>query len=509
MTKAAARLKQLAEAEFGVGKLTKAELQMLRAASTDEAGFCGPIKVKDDPSNAPDFSETGSPEHSVEPWDKDREVHAKVIRWLCTSEDAKKLLDPLGIEVIGARIVGILDLASVKVPVPIELTQCRLMENATFRGSELEALDMSSCWTKDVTLTFAAVKHSVVLHGDFHVEGMLELAQTHIAHDLDLSGALVTNPSGHAIQGGGLHVGGSVFLRPHEVRENGPTFNFRAEGIVALIGASIAGDLDLGGAVFYNPEKVALDLERTVIGGALYLNGVQGPDFRHEFSVEGMVDLRTARCKLFVDDADHWPAQGQLSLDGFTYDSTAGDGWDAATRKKWLELDTSIATQPYRQLAKVLRESGQEEGATQILIAMEDKLASLEPPLKRISERVFLEPIGYGYRPARTIIGLAAVSGLGALLYWRSYRMGKLVPTDKDAAEAFRTGGPQPEHYPEFQPLVFSVENTFPLVKLGQGDKWQPARKSRLRWIVWLQILLGWLLATLFVAGIAGLVQHS
>jgi hypothetical protein len=66
------------------------------------------------------------------------------------------------------------------------------------------------------------------------------------------------------------------------------------------------------------------------------------------------------------------------------------------------------------------------------------------------------------------------------------------------------------------------------LVKLGQTDKWQPAARSApafegsifrrlaqlftlrrsLRWIVWGQILLGWLLATLFVAAATGLVQH-
>jgi len=83
-----------------------------------------------------------------------------------------------------------------------------------------------------------------------------------------------------------------------------------------------------------------------------------------------------------------------------------------------------------------------------------------------------------------------------------------MTPTDKDAANAFKTGFPVPAHYPKFQPVIYSLENTFPLVKLGQGDKWRPL-KTGPRWVVWLQILLGWLLATLFVAGIAGVVQHS
>jgi hypothetical protein len=81
----------------------------------------------------------------------------------------------------------------------------------------------------------------------------------------------------------------------------------------------------------------------------------------------------------------------------------------------------------------------------------------------------------------------------------------------RSAATSRSAGGAAklPDYYPRFQPLIFSFKNTFPLVKLGQADKWQPNPKSGLRWVVWIQILLGWRLATLFVAGVTGLVQHS
>jgi hypothetical protein len=71
-----------------------------------------------------------------------------------------------------------------------------------------------------------------------------------------------------------------------------------------------------------------------------------------------------------------------------------------------------------------------------------------------------------------------------------------------------------PPHYPRFQPLMFSLETTFPLVKLGQADKWQPDPAAPgfmriLRWCIRVQILLGWLFATLFLAAVSGIVQHS
>ena len=43
---------------------------------------------------------------------------------------------------------------------------------------------------------------------------------------------------------------------------------------------------------------------------------------------------------------------------------------------RWLKLDASDATQPYRQLAKVLQESGDAKKAKCLLIEMERKIAS-------------------------------------------------------------------------------------------------------------------------------------
>ncbi|HTB12923.1 MAG TPA: hypothetical protein VK752_15180 [Bryobacteraceae bacterium] len=494
--KAETKLKALAREFFG--EPTEAESRMLRAAVANEEAFCGPINIATDVSNAPEFSESGSDADSVQPWDKKRNIRAEMIRWLCTNKDAKKLLDPFGIVVCGAGIINVVQFSGVTVPVPLVWRQCRLLETAVFQDGEIKTLDLSGSWIRDLNLSGAKVQHSVTLRYGFRAEGIVDLTRTEISDDLDLGGAAVVNPSAEAVRGSGLRVGSNVLLRAGG--ENGDIAGFRAEGSTGLIGAVIGGDLDCDGGEFINPGKTALELERAVIGGAIYLRSV--PD--HDFATQGAVDLENARCKLFADEKDHWPARGDLSLDGFIYDSVSGGGWDAPTRIAWLERDTSTATQPYRQLAKVLRDAGQEEQARQVLIAMEEKLTSLDPPFKRVPERLFLGPIGYGYRPGRALWGLVAISVLGAVIYRRS----KMTPTDKDAANAFKSGFPVPPHYPKFQPVIYSLENTFPLVKLGQGDKWRPL-KTGPRWIVWLQILLGWLLATLFVAGIAGVVQHS
>jgi hypothetical protein len=134
-----------------------------------------------------------------------------------------------------------------------------------------------------------------------------------------------------------------------------------------------------------------------------------------------------------------------------------------------------------------------------------------------------------------------------------------MVPTEKYACQSFKYDGQPRAHYSRFAPLVFSVEHSLPLVKLGQADRWQPdpnpenplrrtafttsferqrnwqrwlprflvffglqadpnpewvpSRLSRwgtsarfLRWFLWIQILRGWLLATLCFAGVTGIV---
>jgi hypothetical protein len=180
---------------------------------------------------------------------------------------------------------------------------------------------------------------------------------------------------------------------------------------------------------------------------------------------------------------------------------------------------------------------------------------------------------GYGYHPMWAFWEIVASSTVGWIIYRRSYLAGTMLPSDKEAHEEFTKpkGGILP-HYPKFSPLIYSVENSLPLVKLGQADKWQPvapgqtapphkrpatelayrvnwewvspklrgAAQALLRglagmwdrapewmqkcwkwtsarptvprfvmWFLWIQILLGWLLATLFVAGVSGIVHKE
>jgi hypothetical protein len=111
-----------------------------------------------------------------------------------------------------------------------------------------------------------------------------------------------------------------------------------------------------------------------------------------------------------------------------------------------------------------------------------------------------------------------------------------MVPRDETAYTQFKAHDVAPDHYEPLAPFVYSLENSLPLVKLGQTDRWEPdpapawrsaanqvrgsnasappssslfASSRFLFAFQRLQVLLGWILATLFVAGVTGIVQKD
>ncbi len=227
-----------------------------------------------------------------------------------------------------------------------------------------------------------------------------------------------------------------------------------------------------------------------------------------------------------------WPQCGNLLLDGFFYGRISSPGRiNVAKRLDWLGRQPSppFLQRPYLQLAKVLRESGDSDAALQVLEKMEELRRSAEEPgaskwldrktkkrMARLWSQVLKTSIGYGYRPGKAIWLILLLSVLGWIVYGTSYDVGTMVPTEKEAYQQFKdlpTEGQVPAHYPTFSAPVYSLENSLPLVKLGQADKWQPDPApdgwAWVRWFLRVQVLLGWLLATLFVAGVSGIVRKE
>jgi len=183
-------------------------------------------------------------------------IRAELLRELVLGRSGERL-DPLGVRVHGARITGTLDLTHVPAAVGIELRDCfferaLLLVSAhlpwlTLAGSHLGALDCDGLHVDgDVLLGdgFTATGQ-----GDY---GAVRLLGAHVKGQLNFNGARLTNETGPALIGDGLHVDGDVFGGGFVVTGHGEL------GAVRLPGAHIIGQLNLNGAELANQDGPAL-----------------------------------------------------------------------------------------------------------------------------------------------------------------------------------------------------------------------------------------------------------
>jgi hypothetical protein len=262
-------------------------------------------------------------------------IRAELLRELVLGRSGEHL-DPLGVRVHGARITGTLDLTHVPAAVGIELRGCVfecpvLMVSArlpwlTLAGSQLCALDCDGLQVDgDVLLGdgFTATGQS-----DY---GALRLLGAHIKGQLNLNGARLTNETGPALIGDGLHVDGDVFGGGFIATGHGEL------GAVRLPGAHIIGQLNFNGAELANQAGPAL------IGDGLRVDG--GLVLAEGFTASGHYERGAVRlpgahirgqlnlaCATLVNPAgaaligDHLEAAGGVYLDGFTATGYGEDG---------------------------------------------------------------------------------------------------------------------------------------------------------------------------------------
>src|SRR5260370_27301459 len=105
---------------------------------------------------------------------------------------------------------------------------------------------------------------------------------------------------------------------------------------------------------------------------------VVGPFILSDVKIENGTDLNLTCVKVagHVDEEKSWPEPGRLVIDGFTYEGLFASA-DADSRLRWLALQPEFHPQPYRHLAKELREGGDDASAIEILDAQIDRHCSI------------------------------------------------------------------------------------------------------------------------------------
>jgi hypothetical protein len=230
------------------------------------------------------------------------------------------------------------------------------------------------------------------------------------------------------------------------------------------------------------------------------------------------LDLTGASVNGFADDQRSWPQPGKLLIDGFTY-KDIGPVKDAPSRLRWVALQPEFHPQPYRQLAKVLHESGDDAGAVGVLIAEEDARYQKSYLPRRLLAGFLKTTIGYGHRPLLALLWSLGVVLVGWLVVYVGKRAGVMRPTYPENAP------PSETRYERLYPFLYSLDVFLPFVNLHQEHYFWPNSDAKgectivgypiridgslVLYYLWLQIIAGWLLSAIFIAGVTGLLRND
>ena len=366
----------------------------------------------------------------------------------------------------------------------------------------------------------AEIKGNVFMDAGFMASGEVRFPAAIVGGQFICTGGKFINPNGYAIVADGIKVDQGVYLL------NG----FSAIGGIRLVRATILGNLDCDGGQFVNPRGRALNADGINVTGNVFLRNEFKAFGRVDFvnstitgyfiwtgidSLEGVsLDLRSAKVGTLWDDPASWPQPGKLFLDGFDYERLDEDApQDADARKRWLRLQPKdrFLPQPYEQLASVLRKMGKDADAKKILIAKNEDRAR-QPnltPLENFWLRQIGPIIGYGYRSWAVCWLMVLFILSGWLLFGVGHWDEQFVPLT--------------EKCPEFSGFAYSCDTFFPILNLYQARYYTPSpncgpeimpgtvielRTGKvLRFYLWFHIGAGWILTTLLVVGLTGLVR--
>jgi sRNA-binding regulator protein Hfq len=384
------------------------------------------------------------------------------------------------------------------------------------------------------------IVNSIFLHKCFKVEGEVCLVGATIGGNLECDGSQFINKGAKALDTNVANIGGSVFL----IRD------FKAEGEVNLMGATIGENLECTNIELINPNGNALNADDIDVKGNVY--------FRDNFQAEGNVnlvsavinkyfvwkdvnspkdvtlDLRSASIGVLYDEANSWPDPNRLLLHGLVYNEIDDDApRNAKSRIDWLRRQTGFRSQPYEQLADVLRQSGQESEAKDILIAKNEHKAQLSQLTwwEKIWYRRLGPMIGYGYRPQKALWRMGIIIILGWIIFGIGYRRGLITP-DSESHYVERGSGINipwddtrqlSKDYPRFSYFMYSIDVFVPLIDLHQAKYWLPNVNrghelkingysllhagSIIRLYLWFHLIMGWTLTTMLVVGLTGLIR--
>jgi hypothetical protein len=329
-------------------------------------------------------------------------------------------------------------------------------------GLDLSSARLSNPGQTALSASRLTVEGSAFFRDGFTADGGVVLRRARITGFLDFSGARLSNPGGHALLAPGLVAEGGAAFR------GGTAF----DGRVSLEQARITEGLDLADARFTGPEKDELN--------CAHLTADQLIMPREPLA--GIADLSHLRVGALTAHPDSTP-EG-IRVAELTYDTLA-PMLPAGQRIRWITSTRSgYLPQPYEQLAASYRRLGHDADARTVLLAKErHRHVGLSVP-SRLWGYLQEVTIGYGYRPGRAGLCLAALIAAGTV----AFSLHHPAPAQSSARL-------------EFNPFFYTLDLLLPIISYGQQSAFAPT--GIYQWLSYALITAGWILATTIITGIS------
>ncbi|MBC9712174.1 oxidoreductase [Streptomyces sp. TRM66268-LWL] len=490
---------------------------------------------------------TGNPQiddpHGVRHWGEERSVRARVVCMLLLNGPPALDGRVSAVKLTGLLISDYLDVAGGTVAPYVEFKDCRFEKEILLPESRFTTLRFLNC---SIPRLEAA---RLQTEGDLHlprcrVHRGIRFTDAQIGTDLLLSQAVVHGDrQDRTINGDGLSVGQDLQA---ELIESYGEFRMR--------GAKVGVSLSLRGSRLVNePGKYALNAPQLTVERALYMTpaavsdpvftagatpargtriqhfecrgGIRLDDGRvtdaidldrarllmkehHEFSLRriqtaelrflgerpesGKVVLSGAKVTNLRDQARSWPGPGHLEMKGFAYENLIPvDKFPLPARLDWVEAATpEYHPEPYERLAAVLRDTGEDSEAREVLLAKQRRRRETLPVAGKLWGYLQDWTVAYGYRPGRAALWMAVLWALGG------YALSYYEPDAMKAGEG-----------PAYQPVLFALDLILPVMNLGQDGYWR--LEGTWQWLAATLTLLGWVLATTVAAGASRLLRRG
>lgn len=463
-------------------------------------------------------------------------IRSSLIRFLALGGDESNPVFETGIEIVGARITGRLDLSGGKVQPRLIFKQCEFDDDILLNDARTSAIELHDSRARSINARRTIIYGSLKIIEASKISGQLDLENSQIKGNLELSSSTFGNDSKDnriSINICRVKCDGNIYLK----------HGFVCNGTIVARGAEIEGSLDASECSFLAPNTGSM---------ALHANGMvakNGLFWKRVKAITGEVNFNGSSFSTLSDDLNSWiqfAETARFSFNGFSYRRiSSGSPTDSISRLQWLMLpaperhDERFVPHPWEHLIRTLREMGHRRDAAEIAIRLQAEKRQLKLIGSRRAKSEFWLPwsksckylyeircsidkgwnkfynhcerslhwiygvvAGYGYKPARIFVALFIIWILCAIIYQFAANNGVIAPTDSDvfahsllhhdlqsrlddAAKCGVVGEvdaprywPQcpnlPSEYTTFNQYIYSADVILPLVDLQQDSKWAP-----------------------------------